>query len=239
MVFGRLIQRTLEICIAFYKDVLSPNLKSSALNNISRIKLAVHSILEITILSTILYTLLNFKKEFKSYLSTTHINYFKYIVELTDNIIINWFHSLAVSFFNFSFDGQGFGSIVHLLQLINSIVLITLSIANYLGMKNENYFYKIVFDADQVILNYCLFINDEENFCKHILSAPNLSELATETRRLWENNEISDDKLRIILNKISETEKELEIYFKMNIIELDQFVKRILIETRLNKKTSL
>lgn len=142
----RLIIRSLEIAIAFYKDI-KPNLKlkRSNLSNNKRMELVINSLLEVTILSGLLYTLIGI------FIKNGEVG--------TLDIFYNAFtHSLATAVFNTSFPFDTLSlikqnvaiyeysvnklfswmtiiQIIHLIQLIMSVVLISLSITSY-GSKN-------------------------------------------------------------------------------------------------------
>ncbi len=59
IIMFRVISRSIEIIIAFYEDVIEMGKKSSFLNGVDRIKLALRSLLEISILYTGLYVVLD------------------------------------------------------------------------------------------------------------------------------------------------------------------------------------
>lgn len=158
----RLLIRSLEIAIAFYKDI-KPNvkLKKSNLSNNKRMGLVLNSLLEVTILSGLLYTLIGVFMKFEE-IGTLGIFYYAFT------------HSLATAAFNTSFPFDTFSLIklnecivklkecvvkpndviyeypvtkllswmtmiqlIHLIQLIMSVVLISLSITSY-GSKNSD-----------------------------------------------------------------------------------------------------
>lgn len=147
MLLYRLLIRSLEIAIAFYKDI-KPNvkLKRSNLSNNKRMELVLNSLLEVTILSGLLYTLIGI------FIKNGEVS--------TLGIFYNAFtHSLATAAFNTSFPFDTLSliklndaiykysvnklfswmtmiQIIHLIQLIMSVVLISLSITSY-GSKNS------------------------------------------------------------------------------------------------------
>lgn len=148
LLFYRLLVRSLEIAIAFYKDIKpDTKLKNTNLSNNKRMGLVLKSLLEITIFSGLLYTLIGV------FIINDKVNIL--------NVIYSGFtHSLATAAFNTSFPFDTFSSIklkgaiydypvtrlfswmtmiqlIHLIQLIMSVVLISLSITSY-GSKNSD-----------------------------------------------------------------------------------------------------
>ncbi|NMH74956.1 hypothetical protein HF078_17910 [Bacillus sp. RO2] len=126
--------RAFEICYAFYNDVVSTRMtrdlnigeKLSTLKRGNRISLAVHSYLEITLLFSLIYYL-----GFSILCPPPEVDQ-KFI----DYIL----YSFSVSAFNFSFDSSDFttfGKVLHVTQVFTCIILVVLSIANYMGYKDR------------------------------------------------------------------------------------------------------
>lgn len=165
------LSRTIEIFFAFYKDIVRVDSKTfykrtvrkqancnyveyepiyingwknSAIRKPMRVSLAIHSIVEVIMSFMILYY-------FASLLSTIYpINFGVKIDNYNFSEYINLFlYSTSVSFFNTSFpDKDILLSLLHIWQLLISIVLISLSIATYIGKDDiitdreaEYYFY--------------------------------------------------------------------------------------------------
>lgn len=141
-VFIRLILRSSEICRAFYLDLKSNKYKSFISGN-QRISLAINSLIEIVSLCSIIYI-----SKLIIYEELQDI-YFRDFLEATG-------YSIAVSLFNVSFastitdlDKRNIIIILtHLIQLISSIILITLSIANYINSPKIPMYYYILIEND-------------------------------------------------------------------------------------------
>lgn len=126
-----IVSRVIEISFAFYQDVvvsrMTPDVEiGERLSNLkkgNRISLAVHSYIEIALLFSIIY-----------YLQPLLTN-----VVPQDNLLDYILYSFSVMAFNFSFsnDFTTFGKSIHITQVFVSITLVVLSIANYLGLKDE------------------------------------------------------------------------------------------------------
>lgn len=125
------MSRVIEISFAFYQDVvvsrMNHNLEiGERLSNLkrgNRISLAVHSYIEIALIFSIIY-----------YLQPSLTNVSK------DGTLLDYIlYSFSVMAYNFSFsnDFTTFGKFIHLNQIFVSITLVVLSIANYLGLKDE------------------------------------------------------------------------------------------------------
>ncbi|WP_179862916.1 NUDIX domain-containing protein [Bacillus thuringiensis] len=134
----RLISRAIEIGSAFYNDVvkekmnrdLSIGKRSTNLKRGNRISLAVHSYLELVLLFGILYNIE------PSWISTVLIPESDAPPFFVHCIL----YSASVSAFNISFDIEKLtllGEFIHASQVFLSIILVVLSIATYLGLKDE------------------------------------------------------------------------------------------------------
>ncbi|MDF9626918.1 hypothetical protein P5775_30030 [Bacillus cereus] len=140
----RLISRSIEIGLAFYNDTVKAKMnsdlligeRSTNLKRGNRISLAVHSYIELILLISPLYFM---KPELITpILLDKHQQSFLYL----DYIL----YSASVSAFNISFDMvnlTSLGKFIHVLQVFMSIILVVLSVATYLGFKdNMNEFEK-------------------------------------------------------------------------------------------------
>lgn len=206
----RLLIRSLEIAIAFYKDI-KPNvkLKRSNLSNNKRMRLVLNSLLEVTILSGLLYTLIG--------------NFIKIEGISTFSIFYDAFtHSLATAAFNTSFPFDSFSLIklnecimkpnectikpndaiyeypvtklfswmtmiqlIHLIQLIMSVVLISLSITSY-GSKNSDrslYIFKLKDNKYQFLES-----SIDGKIEKLIYEKNEVNSLINQIELDWENN---------------------------------------------------
>ncbi|HDX9599141.1 hypothetical protein ACQVRF_21450 [Bacillus paranthracis] len=156
----RLFSRSLEIALAFYKDVVRVDRmifesnkeydsadekkideviylhgwKNSYIRKPMRISLAVHSFLEILIMFTMVY-LLTFVISFNcSQIPSNIANYVsgKYIHEF-------FLYATSISFFNISYVNYSYWywNLLHVWQVTMSMVLIILSIAAYIGFEDD------------------------------------------------------------------------------------------------------
>ncbi|HDR7585005.1 TPA: hypothetical protein QCX49_005742 [Bacillus mobilis] len=136
-VFVRLISRGIEVTVAFYNDVVKSKMnrdldignRSTNLKRGHRISLAIHSYLEFVFLFSILY-----------YLKPHYISGILPASILIDGYLDYLLYSGSVSAFNISFDIvnlKPLGKFLHTLQVFLSVNLIVLSVATYLGIKDE------------------------------------------------------------------------------------------------------
>lgn len=133
----RLLSRSFEIVYAFIKDVTSRGSKSSNLDGKDRMKLAINSLIEITLLSAALRISYNL---YRDIMTSTSWESILNPVRLIRFLIEEVFISIATMGFNVSYDGCSLNyveQIVHLIQILVGIVLITLSIATYISMKDR------------------------------------------------------------------------------------------------------
>lgn len=141
----RLLSRSIEIFIAFYNDIISDKKKTSLLSGEERLKLAIVSLLEITILATavdISYKLFLGKE----YISSLAV-YLKFLPT-------RFMEHLATQVFNFSFTAENdlFINILHTVQLVTGVCLILLAIGSYLGLKKVNSEYEVASRDGQISL---------------------------------------------------------------------------------------
>jgi hypothetical protein len=143
----RIVSRSIEIMIAFYQDVVGVNAKifiengepvyisnwkNSLILKTGRISLAVHSLLEIIIVYSILYFLVN-----NYVLDVSRTDLFS--IGRDRPFIEYLMFSGSVSVFNFSFVSYSkiYLSIMHVSQVFLSMVLIILSLARYIGLSDD------------------------------------------------------------------------------------------------------
>jgi hypothetical protein len=150
IIIFRVISRFLEISIAFFKDVVRVDdklfireddqdtiyihrWKNTFLLKSGRISLAIHSIVEVIILFSLIYYFIyntaGDQKDIKTMIGNNN-----------DLNFINFFLlSASVSFLNFSYTSfcNIFWSVAHVSQVILSLVLISLSIASYIGLDSN------------------------------------------------------------------------------------------------------
>jgi len=121
------LSRWIEIAFAFYKDVTNSSMTSeieigkrhSSLKRGNRISLAIHSYLEITFLFGMIY-----------FINPSH-NF--------NNILESVLYSFSLTAFNISFEPTYSieHNLLHVSQVLIGMTLVILSIANYLGLKDE------------------------------------------------------------------------------------------------------
>ncbi|WP_237458649.1 hypothetical protein [Pontibacillus yanchengensis] len=148
----RVISRFLEIVIAFYKDVVVVEDKLFKLKNkdkqiyihrwkntlllkSSRISLAMHSLLEITMLFSLIYYYFYL---FNIISASDILN----IIGVTDTRVkfVHFvLYSIPVTGLNVSYGGVSniYWNAAHIMQLLLSLVLIILSISSYIGLENK------------------------------------------------------------------------------------------------------
>lgn len=147
LVFLRLLLRSLEIVRAFYIDFTYSSYPKSFLSGSDRIYLAIKSVIEISLLASSIYLL--------------HQSLSKEWVFNIFDIIRTTAYALSVSIFNISFpESSSFSHdkgllflLTHLIQVILSIVLITMSITSYMSRtKNISYFRFVEKENELLIL---------------------------------------------------------------------------------------
>ncbi|MDT0192384.1 hypothetical protein [Exiguobacterium sp. BG5(2022)] len=145
--FIRLTYRSSEICRAFYFDLIDRKLPQSFLNGKNRIMLAMKSLVEIILLCAAIY-----------------LSYETFRGSLTFFTTIKTIgYSLTTSLFNVSYPGLLIGTegvkdvwkgnvydvillLTHIIQIITSFVLITMSIAGYLNFPKVPVYYDFYSD---------------------------------------------------------------------------------------------
>ena len=140
----RFFSRAIEIILSFYKDVASVksliiyenleqkvkfinNLKYSLIRSPGRLSLAIHSLIEFAILCSTIYFILDM-------LTTIKDNEHMFV-----SLYESFLYSASIGVFNVSFDDKKIllWESVHVTQIFVSVVLILLSIAQYLGNDKE------------------------------------------------------------------------------------------------------
>lgn len=135
----RLLSRCVEICVAFYNDIVDKEPKTSLLKPSERMKLAIVSGIELSFTTAFLYELLE--------VFTMNSKY--YDLELKEKIV-HYFNNLYGSMINTMTFGSGalkkptyikydfiYNSVI-LIQSITAFVLIVFSIAVYLSSNNAD-----------------------------------------------------------------------------------------------------
>ncbi|HFK2930874.1 TPA: hypothetical protein ACGY76_003301 [Clostridioides difficile] len=221
MIFIRMVLRTFEIGKAFSSDLMGNGYKNSFLTTKDRIILAIKSVIEICFLAASIYQL-----------NTSF---------LTNNSIFNWCtnfsipwwktieYSLSVAILNISFpealiplSNRNFVWLsTHLIQVVSSIILITIAINSYIGRnKNSVYFDFInVKNKKVIIIKKVKFSTDKERVIVEMNLVPfkNKSSfidgLTSILRTRLRNNEISEEDYDHVLKMIKTQDYFLPYYF--------------------------
>lgn len=195
-IFLRLLSRSTEICMAFYQDIIAKkSLKNTLLTGTDRISLAIKSIIEIfftvatlSIIETLYSTdLLNTLREQRD------------IAQLIKLITFSFSNSIATSLFNISFPGVTHNvtlltlshQLIHIMQVITSLTLITLSIANYINLPKYSFYYELRETNTELIL-YKVFHTNNTKYEKLILSAHSIDSLSSTLHSSWQNGKLTD-----------------------------------------------
>ncbi len=216
-----MVLRTFEIGKAFSSDLMGNGYKNSFLTTKDRIILAIKSVIEICFLAASIYQL-----------NTSF---------LTNNSIFNWCtnfsipwwktieYSLSVAILNISFpealiplSNRNFVWLsTHLIQVVSSIILITIAINSYIGRnKNSVYFDFInVKNKKVIIIKKVKFSTDKERVIVEMNLVPfkNKSSfidgLTSILRTRLRNNEISEEDYDHVLKMIKTQDYFLPYYF--------------------------
>ncbi|WP_321282741.1 hypothetical protein [Exiguobacterium profundum] len=199
IVFFRLIFRSFEIGYSFYKDIKpKTNIKNTNINNSRRIGLVITSLLELILLCSVLYTLL-----------------YSFVEESTVNLFICYFdgltRSIATAAFNLSFpydplsnlslesttdvelkSGEYFVwltlvQIIHLIQLIMSVILISLSITSYGSKSGGDTFYNIDYDNGNYRLQEII---QPSGLSRTLVEKENMNDFINCINEEWSNNKM-------------------------------------------------
>jgi len=183
----RLILRSSEICRAFYVDMKSEKY-NSLLTGGERISLAIKSLVEIVSLCSIIY------------LTNSYINCLSMKINISD-FINSISYSLAVSLFNVSF-ASNFAELsskdiitifTHVIQLISSVILITLSVANYINFPKIPFYYHVIVKESNLIVKKTSFNKVIEKVIIEIPLNDELSKYVDEVNRKMKEREISEE----------------------------------------------
>ncbi|HDR8105515.1 hypothetical protein OB994_24195 [Bacillus cereus] len=195
-IFLRLLSRSTEICIAFYQDIIAKkSLKNTLLTGTDRISLAINSIIEIfftvatlSIIETI------YSNDLLNILREQHD-----ISQLVKLIIFSFSNSIATSLFNISFPGVTHKvtilalshQLIHIMQVITSLTLITLSIANYINLPKYSFYYELR-ETNTGLILYKVFYTNNTKYEKLILSAQSIDSLSSTLHSSWQNGKLTD-----------------------------------------------
>ncbi|AJH82051.1 hypothetical protein FOC88_21265 [Bacillus thuringiensis] len=195
-IFLRLLSRSTEICISFYQDIIAKkSLKNTLLTGTDRISLAIKSIVEIIFTVATLSII-------KSLYGTDLLNTLREqhdFAQLLKLIIFSFSNSIATSLFNISFPGDTHNitlltlsqHLIHIMQVITSLTLITLSIANYINLPKYSFYYELRKTNTELIL-YKVFYTNNTSYEKLILSAHSIDSLSFILYSSWQNGTLTD-----------------------------------------------
>lgn len=135
--FVRLIRRAIEVIVAFYLDVTDSGMKNSDLTGGDRLKLAIISLLEISLLSA------SIKVGYRLFLVISQPGLS--ISNIVKDMILQTLEQLSIQLLNVSFDVDVglFLGIVHFIQIITSFCLMFLAISSYIGFDRNQFEYEI------------------------------------------------------------------------------------------------
>ncbi|MCD2335621.1 hypothetical protein [Bacillus cereus] len=195
-IFLRLLSRSTEICISFYQDIIAKkSLKNTLLTGTDRISLAIKSIVEIIFtVATLSIIEILYSNNLLNTLREQHD--FAQLLKLT---IFSFSNSIATSLFNISFPGVTHNvtlltlshQLIHIMQIITSLTLITLSIANYINLPKYSFYYELRETNTELIL-YKVFYTNNTNYEKLILSAHSIDSLSFILYSSWQNGTLTD-----------------------------------------------
>lgn len=198
IIFIRFISRAIEIGLAFYYDVIKnqTNGRNTFLNGTNRTVLAIYSILELAILSGYIY-LQNTIYINQEFLISANVFTFSSLLYM---LILSIMKAVAVNIFNISYNGDiifiGLRNLinyfVHIVQVIISVILITLSVANYINLPRTNTRYAISYeDGKYIILKF--FVLTQSSTCTKLYESNELSEIKNEIDNMFEKEKITED----------------------------------------------
>ncbi|MFU7589037.1 hypothetical protein ACMX9J_08965 [Priestia sp. RMT2NF4] len=147
----RIISRSIEILYAYFKDVVKVdsiiftnesnkskyinNWKSSSLRKTARVSLAIHTLVEIVLVFSLFYYLTYWR------IIGECIDCLPDILDKTQSVDFYSFvlYSISMSSFNFSFTSYHYliWTLAHVLQVLLSMILIVLSLAQYISNNDK------------------------------------------------------------------------------------------------------
>lgn len=197
-IFVRLLLRSIEISIAFFKDVQDGfDSKRSSLSKNERSKLALKSLLEIMIYALILSLILksNQLDLFNKISIRESLNDILKILNVT-------FYVIAVSLFNASFEtfkdifenkGKVFILIrsVHIIQITTSLILLTICLSSYLNQNNNLRKIKVYTHENNLYL--VEYSNNEKRVIICINNFISVNDLIIELNNMFSSNLIGQE----------------------------------------------
>ncbi|KNH13895.1 hypothetical protein ACS78_27615 [Priestia megaterium] len=147
----RIISRSIEILYAYFKDVVKVdsiiftnksneskyinNWKSSSLRKTARVSLAIHTLVEVVLVFSLFYYLTYWR------IIDECIECLPDVLDKTQFVDFYSFvlYSISISSFNFSFTSYHYliWTLAHVLQVLLSMILIVLSLAQYISNNDE------------------------------------------------------------------------------------------------------
>lgn len=201
----RLFFRSIEICVSFYKDLQDHPLdKKSSLDKNDRANLALKSLAEIITLSFIvIFCLVSREAQFQE----KSIFYFP-LLEVYRALEI-FMYTVSVSLFNVSFENLKDVisnnviplRIVHLIQVISSLVLLTICLSSYINSNLSNRIIKIKKKGSLITL---VEFNKYENCERQLVpeSYKDINTLKKAVKTLYKNLTITSDDYELYMRTI-------------------------------------
>ncbi|MFP3919741.1 hypothetical protein U5N28_18210, partial [Lysinibacillus telephonicus] len=120
----------------------------------------------------------------------------------TNSLIDSFFKAIAIAFFNISynysvknlfFSIESLIAMTHLLQIISSVTLISISIANYINLPKQNIDYELIVRDHQYYLYKRIHSTNKYSpkTTKEITYGNTIDDLLTNVGILWDNDKIS------------------------------------------------
>lgn len=192
----RFMARSVEICRAFFLDIQDGfNNKKSSLSKNERALLSIKSLLEITIYSSILILILHANK-LDIFTDLAVVNTFLDLEKILNLVL----YSFSVSIFDASFENfsdiikRSTGTvtlvrIIHLFQVVTSLVLLTICLGTYLNISTEKNKLRVIKKGNTLILEE--FLIDKFIPVVSIENCITINCLNEEIKQLYEENKIS------------------------------------------------
>lgn len=208
LIFIRLFSRSSEIIYSFYKDIVIESYwRNTFLSKGDRIALAIKSLMEIIILSSLATAIIIGYGKIDIIIEYN----FRDLLKLIVSYITVFMRSISISLFNISFPLElGFKNIesiflnvIHLIQVVTSAVLITLSIAGYMGRTSGKEFYNVEFINKSYLLKKYIYNKSDITYKIVINKKATLDDLKLELEELWSLEKITDKDFNYCMELLS------------------------------------
>lgn len=213
LTFVKLLSRSSEIVYSFYNDIVNEDdWRNTFLSRGDRIALAIKSLIEIIVLSSLVTSIVLAYGNIGTIMNYNSDELVKLVVFYLTVLM----RSISISLFNISFSLEltfnGFLALflanIHLIQLITSAILITLSIAGYMGRNNEKVFYNIEFVDNEYVLNKYLY-NKKHLVVKSLIKGKTtLVDLKVVAEELWKSEKITNSEYSQIIELVEKNKDD-------------------------------